>query len=88
MFPSDHYVDDDHRLVWYVRRALEVVQDRPALVALIGIEPSSAETDYGWIEPAPVALPTWPDVFPVRRFVEKPPASRVGEAHRAGVSLE
>jgi mannose-1-phosphate guanylyltransferase len=79
VFPSDHYVDDDRLLVGYVRRALEVVHDRPTLVALIGIEPSSAETDYGWIEPAPVALPTWPDVFPVWRFVEKPPASRVGE---------
>ena len=79
VFPSDHYVDDDRAFVAYVRRALEVVRDRRQLAALIGIEPSSPETDYGWIEPAPVALPTRCDVFPVRRFVEKPPASEVGE---------
>ena len=78
VFPSDHYVDDDTVSSWYVRRALEVVQDRPTLVGLIGIEPSSAETDYGWIEPTPVALPTARRV-PVRRSVEQPPASRVGE---------
>lgn len=75
LFPSDHYVDDDHAFVRYVRSALEVVQARYGLVALIGIEPSSAEVDYGWIEPARVPLPTHPDVFPVRRFAEKPSAS-------------
>jgi mannose-1-phosphate guanylyltransferase len=84
VFPSDHYVDDDRRLIGYVQRALEVVENRAALVALIGIEPSSPETDYGWIEPAPAALPTWPDVFPVRRFVEKPPASKVGKLIEQG----
>jgi mannose-1-phosphate guanylyltransferase len=84
VFPSDHYVDDDRRLIGYVQRALEVVENRAALVALIGIEPSSPETDYGWIEPASAAVPTWPDVFPVRRFVEKPPASEVGELIERG----
>jgi mannose-1-phosphate guanylyltransferase len=84
VFPSDHYVDDDRLLIDYVRRALQVVQDRATLIALLGIEPSSAETDYGWIEPAPVALPTWPGVFPVRRFVEKPPPSKVGDLMARG----
>jgi mannose-1-phosphate guanylyltransferase len=44
-------------------------------VALIGIEPSSAESDYGWIEPAPVSLATARAAFPVVQFVEKPSAS-------------
>lgn len=75
LFPSDHYVADDHAFVRHVRAALEVVQRQSGLVALIGIEPSSAEVDYGWIEPGRIPLPTNPDVFPVRRFVEKPSAS-------------
>jgi mannose-1-phosphate guanylyltransferase len=78
VFPSDHYVDDDDRLAFYVRRAIELVRARPALVALIGIEPTSAESDYGWIQRTSTALPTFPDVFPVRRFVEKPSAEVVG----------
>ena len=78
VFPSDHYVDDDDLLARYVRRALDVVQVRPALVALIGIDPTSAETDYGWIKRRPTGLATLPDVFPVRRFVEKPSAEIAG----------
>jgi mannose-1-phosphate guanylyltransferase len=61
-----------------------VVETRPALVALVGIEPSSAESDYGWIEPAPACLPTFRDVFPVVRFVEKPPPSEVRELMARG----
>jgi mannose-1-phosphate guanylyltransferase len=79
LFPSDHYVADDDAFASHVCAALEVVQRQPGLVALIGIEPSSAEVDYGWIEPARVPLPTNPDVFPVRRFVEKPSASMARE---------
>lgn len=79
LFPSDHYVADDQAFVRHVGAALDVVQRRSGLVVLIGIEPSSAEVDYGWIEPARVPLPTNPDVFPVRRFVEKPSASTARE---------
>ena len=79
VFPSDHHVGDDELFVGYVRRALHVVEMRPALVALVGIEPSSPESDYGWIEPAPVSLSTSRHAFPVVRFVEKPSASEVRE---------
>jgi mannose-1-phosphate guanylyltransferase len=75
VLPSDHFVDDDRIFAGHVRTTLEVVRARPQLVALIGIVPSSAETDYGWIEPAGRALRHLPDVFRVRRFVEKPPAA-------------
>lgn len=84
LFPSDHYVSDDRAFIGHVRVALEVVQRRPELLALIGIEPTSAEVDYGWIEPARVPLPTHPDVFPVRRFVEKPSESTARELAARG----
>ncbi len=48
------------------------------------IEPSSAEVDYGWIEPARVPLSTNPDVFPVRRFVENPSTSTARELVAGG----
>ena len=79
LFPSDHYVSDDRAFVRHVGAALEVVQRHSGLVVLIGIEPSSAEVDYGWIEPARVPLPTNPDVFAVLRFVEKPSAPTARE---------
>jgi hypothetical protein len=48
-------------------------------MVLLGIEASSPETEYGWIEPA------WPhgpvgsvQVFRIRRFWEKPSPSRAG----------
>jgi mannose-1-phosphate guanylyltransferase len=75
VFPSDHYVSDDQAFMSYARRAVEVVHARPDLVVLLGIESSSPETEYGWIEPADCALQLDGDpVFPVRRFWEKPPA--------------
>lgn len=71
IFPSDHYVSEDVAFIDFVRRALEVVEGRPAAVVLLGIDAESPETDYGWIEPAP-----WPldgeMAFPVLRFWEKP----------------
>jgi mannose-1-phosphate guanylyltransferase len=75
IFPSDHYVSDDRVFIDYVRRAVEVVRVRRDVVALMGIEPSSPETEYGWIEPAEGPLLADDGIFPIRRFVEKPSAS-------------
>ena len=71
IFPSDHYISDDAAFVDYVRSAHELVEHRPQLVVLLGIEAEGPETEYGWIERAP-----WPlegEVgYPVLRFWEKP----------------
>jgi mannose-1-phosphate guanylyltransferase len=76
VFPSDHFVDDDIAFVSAVSAAVDAVQVRPDLVILLGIEASSPETEYGWIEfeerPLPLPLSGAP-VFPVRGFREKPP---------------
>jgi mannose-1-phosphate guanylyltransferase len=73
IFPSDHFVDDDLAFASAVSAALEVAQARPRLVVLLGIEATSPETEYGWIEfeDRPLPLEGEP-VFPVRRFREKP----------------
>lgn len=74
VFPSDHFVDDDAAFIGGVSAALDVVQRRPDLVALLGIEPSAPETEYGWIEVDGRPLPVNGEpVMPIRRFWEKPP---------------
>jgi mannose-1-phosphate guanylyltransferase len=73
VLPSDHYIDDDVVFMDAVRRALRTATARPGLVVLLGIEASTPETEYGWIEPAPRPLPIDGEpVFPVLRFWEKP----------------
>jgi mannose-1-phosphate guanylyltransferase len=73
VLPSDHYIDDDVVFMDAVRRALQAATARPGLVVLLGIEASTPETEYGWIEPAPRPLPIDGEpVFPVLRFWEKP----------------
>jgi mannose-1-phosphate guanylyltransferase len=52
VFPTDHYVSDDARFMAHVAAAFDAVSKRPELVVLLGIVPQSAETEYGWIEPA------------------------------------
>ena len=70
IFPADHYVSDDARFMSHVTAAFAAAQVRHDLVVLLGIEPESAETQYGWVERAePIAATP---LFRVGRFVEKP----------------
>jgi mannose-1-phosphate guanylyltransferase len=70
-FPSDHYVSDNTEFMAQIRTAFEAAHGRADLVILIGVEPESPETEYGWIEPAqPIQGHT--RLRRVRRFWEKP----------------
>jgi mannose-1-phosphate guanylyltransferase len=51
LFPSDHYFADDEAFMSHVDAAFDAVQARPTMITLLGITPSSPETEYGWIEP-------------------------------------
>jgi mannose-1-phosphate guanylyltransferase len=70
ILPSDHFVGDDAAFMRHVDTAFEAVRARPDLVVLLGIEPESPETEYGWIEPAGPVPRT--DLLRVRGFCEKP----------------
>jgi mannose-1-phosphate guanylyltransferase len=85
ILPSDHYVSDEARFVTHVRGAHDAVQGRGELVALLGVEASSAETDYGWIERdrQPIAGAPWP-VFAIRAFHEKPSLTLAGRLLQRG----
>ena len=73
VFPSDHYVSDDAAFAAYTWSALGVVRSRPDLVALLGVDASTPETEYGWIEPAePLLSVDGEGAFSIRRFWEKP----------------
>jgi len=73
IFPSDHYVSDDGLFVTAVAHAVAVVRAQPRFVVLLGVEASTPETEYGWIDPHAVPLPlSGEPAFPIRRFWEKP----------------
>jgi mannose-1-phosphate guanylyltransferase len=69
--PCDHHVSDDAAFIGYVAAAIDVVRARRDLIVLLGIEPTHAETEYGWIAPAEVPLALdGKSVFPIQRFWE------------------
>ena len=72
-FPSDHYFSDDRAFMSEVKSAFDAAIQHPDLVILLGIEPESADEEYGWIEPAGETSTETPYSFRrVRRFWEKP----------------
>jgi len=72
IFPADHFVGHDARFMTHVAFALDAIAEFPGLAVILGMAPASAETSYGWIEPAAPVSPAKPPVFRVRRFWEKP----------------
>jgi mannose-1-phosphate guanylyltransferase len=68
--PSDHWVSDDEALMAHARTAIAAVSRRRDLVVLLGIQPDSAQADYGWIAPGP-SIPGLP-LARVAGFREKP----------------
>jgi mannose-1-phosphate guanylyltransferase len=79
-FPSDHYLSDDGVFMNQVETAFEGIERQPGMIALLGITPSSAETEYGWIEPYPTSAGNRPcSLMRVKRFWEKPDKSRAAE---------
>jgi len=75
-FPSDHYFADEADFSAHVDSAFDAARSFGDKVVLLGIAPSSAEVEYGWIEPgAPFTNQISRAVFRVRRFWEKPDLS-------------
>jgi mannose-1-phosphate guanylyltransferase len=77
VFPSDHYVGDEHRFVGHVWRAAQIVEEFPPKIVILGIPPDRCEPGYGYVEPAH-ALPTasGSGAFHVAGFQEKPTMAR------------
>jgi mannose-1-phosphate guanylyltransferase len=84
VFPSDHVIGDEPRFLKIIERGIELAASGDVMVVL-GIEPTRAETGYGYIEtgdegPTDVAE----GALHVRRFTEKPSRNRAEEFVAAG----
>lgn len=84
VLPADHYIGKLDRYQKIVRAALAVAAQGPHLVTL-GIQPTHAETGYGYIERAePAAISGGQPVFRVARFAEKPTAATAAQYLASG----
>jgi len=76
MFPSDHYFGDDEKFMSHIDVAFDVTRAQPETVTLLGITPTTPETEYGWIEPQRSILASANgSITRVSRFWEKPDSS-------------
>jgi mannose-1-phosphate guanylyltransferase len=71
VLPADHVVGDDEAFAASLGLACEAAEAERGLVTL-GIRPTRAETEYGYILTGPAS--SLPGVHVVERFVEKPDA--------------
>jgi len=81
IFPSDHVIADEPRFLKALQRGIAVAAAGDNMVVL-GIEPSRAETGYGYIETGD--LTNDDAALHVRRFIEKPNQNRAEEFVAAG----
>ncbi len=73
LFPSDHFVAREELFMTHVDAAFGIVERDVAKIILVGIPPTSAESDYGYIVPAEVRSNAFPcGTRVVREFIEKP----------------
>ncbi len=73
IFPSDHYYSRERIFIKGVRSAFEYAESNPNSVILLGAEAQIPETNFGYIEPAPVMEGrSKRGLMSVRRFWEKP----------------
>ena len=73
MAPADHIVKDTKAFTRVVRTCIDVATAHDCLVTM-GVEPTAAETGYGYVEVAR-AIPGVRGAAWVRRFHEKPPVA-------------
>jgi len=52
IFPSDHFIGEEDRFLQYVDLVISFSAEHPDYVVLLGIKPTEAIPDYGWIEPS------------------------------------
>ncbi len=81
VFPSDHVIADEPRFLRALQKGIAVAAEGERIVVM-GIEPSRAETGYGYIETGDLAKDD--TVLHVRRFIEKPNQLRAEEFVAAG----
>ncbi|HEY1371792.1 MAG TPA: sugar phosphate nucleotidyltransferase [Candidatus Binatia bacterium] len=85
VFPSDHFIFEEDRFMSHVAVALQAVERNPSLFVLIGVEPTEAQAEYGYIIPHGVDSERYPSTLRrVRHFIEKPDAATASDLIGAG----
>ena len=80
LFPSDHVIGNPERFREVLADGIEIAASGENIVVL-GIQPTRAETGYGYIEAGSLGTG---DALRVRRFTEKPNAETAAEFLKAG----
>jgi mannose-1-phosphate guanylyltransferase len=80
LFPSDHVIANPERFREVLTEGIEMAASGENIVVL-GIEPTRAETGYGYIEAGSLSSG---NAHHVKRFTEKPNAERATEFLRSG----
>jgi len=80
LFPSDHVIADNKRYHQVLQAGINIAAAGENIVVL-GIQPTRAETGYGYVE---VGAPSAGNSGRVRRFTEKPDAERAAGFLSAG----
>ncbi len=80
LFPSDHVITNPERFREVLQEGIQIASSGENIVVL-GIQPSRAETGYGYIEAGSLSAG---NARHVRRFTEKPNADRAAEFLRTG----
>lgn len=75
MFPADHIIGDEEKFHKILQRAIDLASQDENIVVM-GIQPTRAETGYGYIE---CGRKLDPELFSVNRFTEKPNQQRADE---------
>jgi mannose-1-phosphate guanylyltransferase len=81
IFPSDHVIADEPRFLKALQKGIAVAAAGDSIVVL-GIEPTRAETGYGYIETTDFTRDD--SALHVRRFIEKPNQIKADEFVAAG----
>jgi mannose-1-phosphate guanylyltransferase len=85
IFPSDHFIPGEATFMAHVAEVAQWVDRHPDRLVLLGARPTSAEVEYGWIEPGELLSDdmTQP-IRAVRKFWEKPSLGRARASLAAG----
>src|ERR671922_552585 len=73
VFPSDHFIEEADLFMVHVELAFRAVEREPSGLILLGMEPSGAEPEYGYILPGQLVESLLASgVREVSKFIEKP----------------
>jgi mannose-1-phosphate guanylyltransferase len=80
MFPADHVIANEQRFCVILERAIRIAAEGDNIIVM-GIQPTRAESGYGYIETGDQLDP---ELFRVRRFTEKPNQAKADDFFAAG----